>query len=168
MRKIVSEQNIPHSLTHSLTPWSRVLPEKLTCHQLVKKSPHFIEPKGSLPHSQEPSTCPCLEPDPCLHSTSWKSILIIYSNLSLGLQSGLFPSGLLIKILCAYLLAHSTCYMPFLSHSYWFDHRKIFGEKYGSKAHRHVVYCSRVVPAVTDAQISSLILVTFPVHFGTE
>ena len=38
--------------------WSRVLSEKLTCSQLVKKPPHFMEPTCSLPHSQEPITCP--------------------------------------------------------------------------------------------------------------
>ena len=30
--------------------------------QLVKKSPHFTEPEGSLPHSQVPATCPYPEP----------------------------------------------------------------------------------------------------------
>jgi hypothetical protein len=41
-----------------LTPWSRVLPEELTDPELVKKSPHFMETEGPLPHSQEPATCP--------------------------------------------------------------------------------------------------------------
>jgi hypothetical protein len=31
--------------------WCRVLLEKLTGLQLVKKFPHFTEPEGSLPHS---------------------------------------------------------------------------------------------------------------------
>ena len=44
-----------------LTPWGTVL-EKLTGFQLVKKFPHFMEPKGSLPHSQVPATCPYSEP----------------------------------------------------------------------------------------------------------
>jgi hypothetical protein len=33
-----------------------------------RNSPHFMEPQGSLPHSQEPAICPCPEPDqscPC-------------------------------------------------------------------------------------------------------
>jgi hypothetical protein len=36
-----------------LTPWCRVLLEKLTGLQ-----PHFMEPEGSLPHSQASTTCP--------------------------------------------------------------------------------------------------------------
>jgi hypothetical protein len=42
-------------LTYS---WSRVLLEKLTGLQLVKKFPAFMEPEGSLSHSQVPATCP--------------------------------------------------------------------------------------------------------------
>jgi hypothetical protein len=32
--------------------------EKLTGFQLVKNSLHFMEPEGSLPHSQVPAACP--------------------------------------------------------------------------------------------------------------
>ena len=43
--------------TNQLSPGNRFFLEKLTGSQLVKKnSPHFMEPKGSLPHSQEPTT----------------------------------------------------------------------------------------------------------------
>ena len=45
-------------LTYLLTPWCRVLLEKLTGLQLVKKFPHFMEPEGSLPHSQASATRP--------------------------------------------------------------------------------------------------------------
>jgi len=38
--------------TYSLTPWSRSFLEKLTGIQLVNISTHFMEPEGSLPHSQ--------------------------------------------------------------------------------------------------------------------
>jgi len=48
-------------LTFLLTPWSRVLPEKLTDSQLVKEFPAFLKPKESLPHIQVPATCSCLE-----------------------------------------------------------------------------------------------------------
>jgi len=37
------------------------------------------------------------------HTTSWKSILILYSYLSLSLPSGLFPSGLPTKTLYTYI-----------------------------------------------------------------
>jgi hypothetical protein len=45
-----------------LTPWSTVLLQKLTSLQLVKNSPHFMEPEGSSPHSQVPKICPYPEP----------------------------------------------------------------------------------------------------------
>jgi hypothetical protein len=51
-------------------PWSRILLEKLTGSQLVKKFPAFMETEGSLPHSQVPANCPYHEPDqsnPYLH-----------------------------------------------------------------------------------------------------
>ena len=53
-------------LTHLLTPWCRVLLEKLTGLQLVKKFPHFMEPESSLPHSQTSATC--LYPGPAQSS----------------------------------------------------------------------------------------------------
>jgi hypothetical protein len=46
-----------------LTPWNRVLLEKLTGSQLVNKFPAFMEPESSLLHSQVPATCPYPEPD---------------------------------------------------------------------------------------------------------
>ena len=48
--------NVPHN--YLLTPWSRILLEKLTGSQLVKKFPYFMEPEGSLPHSQVPCSYP--------------------------------------------------------------------------------------------------------------
>ena len=42
-----------------LTQWSRVLLRKLNGFQILKK---FMETEGSLPHSQEPPTCPYPEP----------------------------------------------------------------------------------------------------------
>jgi hypothetical protein len=53
-----------------------------------------MEPGGSLPHSQEPATCPYPEPaqsSPCPHPTSWRSVLILPSHLRLGLQVVAFP-----------------------------------------------------------------------------
>ena len=49
-------------LTYLLTPWGRVLLEKLTGFQLVKNFPAFMEPEGSLAHSQVPANCPYPEP----------------------------------------------------------------------------------------------------------
>jgi hypothetical protein len=45
-------------ITYLLTPRSRVLFEKLTSSQLVKKFPAFYGTEVSLPHLQEPTTCP--------------------------------------------------------------------------------------------------------------
>ena len=53
---------LTYLLTDLLTPWSRVLLEKLTGFQLAKNSPHFMETKGSLSHSQVPDTCLYAEP----------------------------------------------------------------------------------------------------------
>jgi hypothetical protein len=54
---------LTHLLTHSLTPWCRILFEKLIVTQLIKKYPaFFMEPKVSLLCSQKPATGPYPEP----------------------------------------------------------------------------------------------------------
>ena len=62
--RVPEDQDLPidSSSTYLLTPWSGVLLGKLTGSQLARNSPHFMEPEGSLPHSQVPSTCPYPEP----------------------------------------------------------------------------------------------------------
>jgi len=59
--------NASSSLTHSLTPWSKGLFEKLMVTQLYRNSLPFMEPEGSLPCSQEPTAGPCPEPDASSH-----------------------------------------------------------------------------------------------------
>jgi len=83
--------------TYLLISWSRVLLEKLTGSQLVKKFPHCMEPEGSLPHLQVSASFPNPELDQSSpwppHHTFCRSIIILSSHLCLGLPSGLFPSG---------------------------------------------------------------------------
>ena len=67
-----------------------------------------MEPEASLLYSQVPTACPypsSLMQSTAPHPTSWRSILILSSNLCLGLPSDLFQSGFPTK----------TLYMPHLS-----------------------------------------------------
>ena len=79
-----------------LTPWCRVLLEKLTGLQLVKKFPVFygtrrlITALTSVRHLSLSWASPIQSTYP--HPTSWRSILILSTHLSLSLPSGLFPS----------------------------------------------------------------------------
>ena len=82
-----------------LTPWCRVLPEKLTGLQLVKKFPtfygtqRFITALTSLRHPYLSWATPIQSIYPL--PTSWRFILILYTHLCLGL----FPSGFSTKTL---------------------------------------------------------------------
>ena len=53
---------LTYLLTYLITPCSRVLLEKLTGTQPVKKFPKFHGTRSSLPHSQAPATCNYPEP----------------------------------------------------------------------------------------------------------
>jgi len=84
-------------LTYLLTPWCRVLLEKLTGLQLVKKFPpfhgtrRFITALTNVRHLSLSWASPIQSIYP--HPNSWKSILILSTHLRLGLSSGLLPSG---------------------------------------------------------------------------
>ena len=90
-------------LTYLLTPWCRVLLEKLTGLQIVKKFPafygtrRFITALTSVHYLSLSWANPIQSTYP--HPTSWRSILILSTNLRLGLHSGLFPSGFPTKTL---------------------------------------------------------------------
>ena len=89
--------------TYLLTPWCRVLLEKLTGLQLVKKFPvfhgtrRFITVLTSVRHLSLSWANPIQSTFP--HPTSWRSILILSTHLRLGLPSGLLPSGFPTKTL---------------------------------------------------------------------
>jgi hypothetical protein len=85
-------------------------------------SQHFMESKGSLPHSQELSTCPYPEPNTTTppHPISARSILMLSTHLRFCLYSGLFPSGFLTSNLYVPLLHHSH-YMSRPPHPLWLD-----------------------------------------------
>ena len=102
-------------LTYLLTPWCRVLLEKPTGLELVKKFPafygsrRFITALTSVRHLSLSWASPIQSTYP--HPTSWRSILILSVHLRLGLPSGLFPSGFPTKTLYAPLSSpiRATC-----------------------------------------------------------
>ena len=101
--------------TYLLTPWCRVLLEKLTGLQLVKKFAafygirRFITTLTSVCHLSLSCASPIQSTYP--HPTSWRSILILSTHLRVGLPSGLFHSGFPTKILYASLSSpiRATC-----------------------------------------------------------
>ena len=90
--------------SYLLTPWCRVLLEKLTCLQLVKIFPafhgtrRFITALTRVRHLSLSWASPIQST--YTHPTSWRSILLLSTHLRLGFPSGLFPSGFPTKILC--------------------------------------------------------------------
>ena len=79
-----------------LTPWCRVLLEKLTGLELVKKFPpfhgtrRFITALTSVHKLSLSWASPIQSIYP--HPTSWRSILLLSTHLRLGLPIGLLPS----------------------------------------------------------------------------
>ena len=110
------------TLTYLLTPWNRVLLEKLTGSVVSQEIPRILwNPKV---HYRTHKCSPSLPILSQLHPvpTSWRSILILFSHLSLGLHIGLFPSGFPTRTLCTPLPSPHTRHMPRPSHSSRFYH----------------------------------------------
>jgi hypothetical protein len=100
---------VVHNHTPYLTPWRKVLLDRLTDFKPVKKFPafhgtrRFITTCASARRLSKTwaSSIQSISP----HPASWRHILILYSQLCLGHPSGLFPSCFPTK----------TWYVPFLS-----------------------------------------------------
>ena len=122
--------------TYLLTPWCSVLLEKLTDLQLVKKFPafhgtrRFITALTSVRHLSLSWASPIQSIYP--HPTSWRSILILFTHLRIGLSSGLFPSGFRTKTLYAPFSSpiRATCPAHLILLN--FITRTILGEEYKS------------------------------------
>ena len=119
-----------------LTPWCRVLLKKLTGLQLVKKFPafhvtrRFITALTSVRHLSLSWASPILPIYP--HPTSWRSVLILYTHLRLGLLSGLFPSGFPTNILYTPLSSPIRATCPVHLILLYVITRTILGEEYKS------------------------------------
>ena len=119
-----------------LTPWCRVLLEKLNGLQLVKKFPafhgtwRFITALTSVHHLSLSWASPIQSIYP--HPTSWRSVLILSPHLRLALPSGLLPSGFPTKTLYTPLSSPIRATCP--AHLILLDFitRTILGEVYKS------------------------------------
>jgi len=120
--------------TYLLTPRCRVLLEKLTGLQLLKKSPaihgtrRLITALTSVRHLSLYWNSPIHSIYP--HPTSWRSILILSTHLSLGLPSGLLPSGFPTKTLYTPLSSPICATYPAQLILLDFITRIILGEEY--------------------------------------
>ena len=105
-----------YTLTYLLTPWCRVLLEKLTGLQLVKKFPafhgtrRFTTALTSVRQLSISWASPIQSIYP--HPLSWRSILILSTHLRLVLPSGFLPSGFPSKTLYTPPLLTHTRHMP--------------------------------------------------------
>jgi len=136
-------------LTYLLTPWCRVLLEKLTGLQLVKKfssfygTRWFITALTSVRHWASPIQS--LYP----HPTFWRPILILSTHLRLGLPSGLFPSRFPTKALYATLSSPIRATCP--AHLILLDFitRTILGEEYSTLSSS---FCNLLHSPVTSSR----------------
>ena len=121
---------------HLLTPWCRVLLEKLTDLQLVKKFPAFHGTRGFITAltSVRQLSLSWTSPIQSLytHPTSWRSVLILSTHLRLCLPSDLLPSGFPTKTLYTPLSSPIRATCPANLILLDFITRTILGEEYKS------------------------------------
>ena len=146
-------------LTYLLTPWCRVLLEKLTGLQLVKTFPAFYRTRRFITALTSVRQLSLSWANPIQstypHPTSWRSILILSTHLRLGFPSGLFPSGFLIKTLYVPLSSpiRATCPAHLILPD--FIPRTILGEEYRSLSSS---LCSLLHSPVTSSLLGPNIL----------
>ena len=158
---------LTYLLAYWLTPWSRVLLEKLISYQLVKKFPAFYRTQKFI--TTFTSACHLsitsarlIQPMPS-HPTSWRSILILSSCLCLGLPSNPYSAGFPTKTLNTSLLStvHPTSHTPLILLNLITP--TIFGEEYRSlssslrRIHHFPVTLSLWGPNMTDNKVRELI-----------
>ena len=119
-----------------ITLWRRVLLEKLTGLQLVKKfltfqgTRRFITALTSVRHLSLSWASPIQSIYP--HPTSWRFILMLSTHLNLGLSSGLFPFGFPTKTLYTPLSSPIRATWPANLSLLELITRTILGEEYKS------------------------------------
>ena len=150
---------MPYLLTYLLTPWCRVLLEKLTGLQLVKKFPafhgtrRFITACTNIRHLSLSWASPIQSTYP--HPTSWTSVIILSTHLRLGLPSGLFPSSSPTKTLYTPLFSPICATCPAHLILLNFITRTILGEGYKSFSSS---LCSLLHSPVTSSLLGPNIL----------
>ena len=153
-------QIITYLLTYLLTPWCRVLLEKLTGLQLVKKfpafhgTPKFITALTSFRHLSLSWASPIQSI--YTHPTSWRSILILSTHLRLGLPSGLLSSGFPTKTLYTPL---SSPYAPHAQPISFFSilsPAQYWARSTNHLAPRYAISSIPPLPRLSEVQIFSL------------